>query len=102
MKYLYIEFDLLEVQCFEGLPIYDGFLRAPANSERNLKQMYCDDCLRVPVNKCARDAGSLFKTNPKKCSWPVYRGALDHPHTIHYKFVKGKVFRNATECPDCG
>jgi len=102
MKYLNIEFDFLDFQRFEELPFYDGFLRAPANSELYLKRLYGDDCLRVQVNKCARDVGSLFKTDPKKCSWPVYRGALDHPHMIHYKFVRGKVFRNATECTDCG
>ena len=104
MKHLNIKFDLLDFQRFEELPFYTGFLRAPANSERYLKQMYGDDCLHVQVNKCARDAGFLFKTNPEKCLRPVYRGALDHPHMIHYKFVKGKVAKGkvvkgkATEC----
>ena len=93
MKYLNSEFDLLDFQHFEELPFYDGFLRALAKSERYLKQMYGDDCLRVQVNKCARDAGSLFKK-----SWTLYRGALEHPHMIHYKFVRGKIFKNATEC----
>jgi hypothetical protein len=102
MKYLNIEYDLLDFQRFEELPFYDGFLRAPANSERYLKQMYGDDCLRVQVNKCARDAGSLFKKDPAKCSWPLYRGALDHPHMIHYKFVKGKVFKNSTSAWTAG
>ena len=102
MKRLNIKFDLLDFQRFEELPFYDGFLRAPANSERYLKQMYGDDCLRVQVNKCARDAGSLFKKDPAKCSWPPYRGALDHPHMIHYKFVKGKVFKNSTSAWTAG
>ncbi len=71
MKYLNSEFDLLDFQHFEELPFYDGFLRALAKSERYLKQMYGDDCLRVQVNKCARDAGSLFKKDPAKCSWTL-------------------------------
>ena len=84
-------FALKDLINFEELKFYDGFLRAPANSPKYLKQMYGSQCLEVQINKCARDKGDMFLTNPKKCNFPCYRGALDFPHMVRVNFRRGEI-----------
>lgn len=86
-----VAYDLADVQNYEELNFYDGILRAPANSPRYLRHTYGADCLDVQVNKCARNKGSLFLTDPKKCNFPCYRGALDFPHKLYHNFTRGEI-----------
>lgn len=65
---------------FVNISFYCRTIRVPRGYEKYLALSYGADWNATQINKCNNPEGDLFRTDPAKCTWTCYEGAMEFPY----------------------